>query len=121
MGNGCLTSKYGNTVAKGLFTEAAVRIPDPPFDSVAPGDDKVSFVGKYFVTWIEGASETRSAHLVIQRLQGSDNKFNLVWSDVNNTKNILYRGEGMLFDKILVAAYWSQEIQIILDPGGSNF
>jgi hypothetical protein len=122
MGDGCLTSKYGNTESKGLFTEAAVRIQDLELDSLA-NKSKDKFVGKYVVTWIEGTTgaDTETAHLIIRPNPDSEFKYNLFWNDVGIGNKALYYGQGMLYGDILVAAYWSPDAHKPLDPPGPKF
>lgn len=130
MGNGCLTSKYGNSARNGLFGEAAVRIADldgnPAVNLLSNSgedkSDKDKFIGKYLVTWIEGPNEIQNGHLIIEPDVEFAGVYKLVWHKVGLRDKILYHGKGMRYGDILVASYWSPGVQRFLnDPGGSTF
>jgi len=51
LGDGCLGSKFGNTVNLRLLTESATRTPD------AQPDPSDRFIGRYVSTWLDGNNE----------------------------------------------------------------
>ena len=107
LGDGCLGSKYGNTIHPRLFAECAVKTSQP---------DKVDdFIGEYITTWIEndGAGEivTAEAILEIFRRPHSTSQYRLIWRDREPPNSILYYGEGMLSDNVLVGSYWNAGIR----------
>ncbi len=97
-GDGCLTSKYHHADSiGGPFVEAS-KITTP----ITPND---VFVGTYDTSWIEDLNISVVARLEIIRSIRNRNLFQLFWRDPI-TNNLIFEGTAMLFDGLLVGAYW---------------
>lgn len=116
MGDGCLGSKFGHTRSVRIYTESATP------SILNHGTDP--FIGEYLVSWIDSVSQPESvlARLVIERKAGSlVGQYELIWSEVNDSSQILYYGEGMVFNGVLSGSYWNhiinntQDLRLLLD------
>ncbi|SJZ32078.1 hypothetical protein [Sediminibacterium ginsengisoli] len=96
-GDGCLTSKYhhGDSV-DGPFTESCKLITPLVLTDV--------FIGTYRTIWLEDANHA-VAQLIIRRNPINGSIFQLSWLDENS--NSIFEGTAMIFDNILVGAYWN--------------
>lgn len=93
-GDGCLTAKYMNASVEGPFVECCVRLEK---------SEKDSFIGEYKTTWIEDGNICKNGILKIDPHYLNKNLFELTWTDASK---IIFKGHGMLFEKLLVTAYW---------------
>ena len=94
-GDGCLTSKYFHGNQDYPFVEACKRQ-----RSSKPKED--GFDGLYTTVWIQDDNIPQDSELRI-RWNKKGNTYNLTWSD---NKKIIFQGIGMIYDELLVGAYW---------------
>lgn len=111
LGDGCLGSKYSNTINNRIFGETAMLVLPPV--NAAPN----SFIGDYFTSWLdlEAIPDSGSqARLKIDLKPGSlGGQFTLRW-DNPHTNTPYYYGEGFICNGLLVGAYWDEGIRIHL-------
>lgn len=98
-GDGCLSSKYqhGDSFESPFMEGCKLLtqyIPDDPF------------VGTYRTNWLEDNNKSVLANLVISRNVNNSNIFDLVWLNPTNPKVTIFQGTGMMYNNIIVAAYW---------------
>lgn len=99
-----LIGEFSNNNCTGNYTEGA-DLEDPK----QPKPDDGKFSGHYFTTWHEDHNRHRSllAKLKITRKHPDyPDIFCLVWTDPDSNK-VLFKGEGMLCDGILIGDYHS--------------
>lgn len=100
IGDGCLVAKYGNWNSRSPIPECAKRRKEPYSEG---------FEGEYVSIWIEDVSEpwgdSDPVILNIRQKAGSTGVFTLEWSG-----GATFHGEGMLPGKLLVGAYWDNDI-----------
>lgn len=98
-GDGCLSSKYQHGDSK-----------ESPFMEVCKLTSdfvqKDPFIGTYRTVWLEDNNNTVIATLVISRNPSNRNIFNLRWFEKTKPTNTIFEGTGMLYNDLLVAAYW---------------
>ncbi len=91
LGDGCISSKYFNGGMKHPYVECALRI--------TPGESD-PFIGTYSTTWLEEKDKAIKATLTIT---GNGNGLYIVeW----NETPVVYHGEAMLTDGMLVGYFW---------------
>lgn len=102
-GDGCLTSKYNHKDSKqGPFTECCKLTGNlTDHNSSDIRNTPASFVGNYKTTWIEIGNKARNCDLTIS--PPVNNIYALEWKDKGT---IEFEGTAMLFEKLLVGAYW---------------
>lgn len=89
---GNLIGEYSNSEMTEVRTESSNAI-----------SESQSFVGKYQSIWSDGTDST-SAILSINYKPHTNNRiYSLEWT--NSSGKILYKGEGMLVDDILIGDY----------------
>ena len=96
-GDGCLSSKYinedGSPLVETCYLIAESRRPDEPDP----------FVGSYKSVWLEGVrTDPVSATLTIARADSG--RYSLKWQGSKQS----YGGVGMLYNGLLICAYWRQ-------------
>jgi hypothetical protein len=87
-----LLGEFSNHQSALIYTESA--------DATVQSDD---FVGSYRSTWQE-AGTPLFADLVISRCPRNQNLFEVVWS---RARTVIFTGEGMLCDEVLIGDYHS--------------
>lgn len=92
--DGCLTSKYFHGNQPYPFVEACKRLDNSP-------EQADGFAGEYKTVWIQDNHESVEAELKIN-LQPS-NTYTLSWTKGDNVE---FEGIGMIYDGLLVGAYW---------------
>jgi hypothetical protein len=97
--NGNLQGEYSNNYSDKSCTESATKIN-------LDANESEKYDGMYNTSWIE-TDEIKcfSAHLKISQKRSCLNIFSLKWT--SNTGKILFEGEAMLCDKILIGNYYS--------------
>ena len=68
------------------------------------GSVQQGFIGKYFTVWLQDSMQHEVATLEISRSLNNQSTFHLEWKNQNGI--LIFVGEGMLFEKLLVACYW---------------
>lgn len=97
-GDGCLTSKYHHLDStQGPFAEAAKLIDG------ANGHDR--FIGRYRVVWLED-NNNENCDLLIELNPNNRNTYVLNWHEPGDHANSIFEGTAMLFENLLVGAYW---------------
>lgn len=91
-GDGCLSCKWINNGINYPLMECSLRQSDRQKDP---------YSGVYLTTWIEDPN-TEQSHLEISK---KDASYNLTW--YGPSKKQIFYGKGMLYDGLLVGAYWS--------------
>jgi len=110
-GDGCLGSKYSNTINHRLFGETAVR----QRDSIPEPADV--YIGTYQSSWLDESGVPDSGNQAILKIGRKDStvgQYSLTWMNPRNEHDIYYHGEGMLIDGSLVGSYWDRPIQDLL-------
>lgn len=92
---GNLSSVYHNTGADKPYQEIC--------NFISPTDQH-KFSGNYSSRWQEGNPSQHDANLEII-FDDVNLRYTLTWRDII-TNNVLYRGTGMLYQDIMVGAYW---------------
>lgn len=120
LGDGCLGSKYSNTINFRLFSECAVRAQG----SIVNRPD--NFIGQFVTSWLESDANdpivTNQANLFIEIKPGTQGgQYRLRWQERQEDQTILYHGEGMLCGLDLVGCYWDTNIQTTLDGSVTGF
>ena len=98
VGDGCLVSKFANWNEHSPCTECA---------RLKKGPVSLGFEGEYYSTWIEEGDAADAAEgpchvtLIIQAKKNATGIFTLEWSE-----GATFYGEGMMYGKLLVGAYW---------------
>jgi hypothetical protein len=93
LGDGCINGKYINT---------GIDSPLPECCKLINEKSKIPFIGTYFSTWLESNSENNSSTLQINK---KNDKYSLKWLDKNKP---IFEGEAMLFNGLLIGAYWDK-------------
>lgn len=93
-GDGCLTAKWTNPSKESPFTEGCKLLPDSTQDG---------FCGTYKTVWVQDGNKAEEATLVIKKHKLNERLYELTWSNTDKTN---FAGHGMLFENLLVAAYW---------------
>jgi hypothetical protein len=97
-GDGCLFIKYHHgESAEAPFAEAAKLMGTDTPDDV--------FVGTYRTVWVEDNFNSVVSDLVIERNPANANIFRLMWN-VTGTNELIYEATAMLYQDLLVGAYW---------------
>ncbi len=97
--NGNLQGEYSNNFTTKVYTESATIISDYT--------GKNNFVGSYNASWVESNEiESFSACLEINKKENSINIYSLIWK---HSENILFTGEAMLSDGMLIGNYQNQK------------
>jgi hypothetical protein len=99
-GDGCLTSKYMHDDSLQCpFTEGC------KFISASTTMGK--FCGIYQSVWIEDNDNYIKAGLSIEKHPKNDSIYKLRWYEPGDPNAIIFYGTGMLFENLLVGAYWA--------------
>ena len=97
-GDGCLTSKYQNhSNTEAPFIEACKLI--------GPINQDDQFIGTYKTVWLEDGNNDITMLLEIKRSATNNALFDFTWY-VSNINQPTFWGTGMLFEALLVGAYW---------------
>ena len=103
--NGNLIGEFSNNPGSGISTESADLIPDSAIlkenADLKEGYANGGFVGEYNSTWQEDG-KPHFAKLKIFIKTGSHKLFTLEW---HRGKQLIFEGEGMLCDGILIGDY----------------
>ncbi|MEI8204950.1 MAG: hypothetical protein WCH34_18155 [Bacteroidota bacterium] len=95
--NGNLLGEFSNNQS-GICTESADRV------SVEEAENTITFIGDYYASWQENKKVSLFANLNISYKKGFSNQiYTLMWKRDNV---IIFEGEGMLCDDILIGNYW---------------
>ena len=60
----------------------------------------------YQSVWIEDNNKHVKAELLIEKNVANKSLYKLYWHEPNNRAIVYFEGSGMLFDNVLVGAYW---------------
>ena len=90
--NGNLLGEFSHNLSNQLDTESAVK----------KSGSINSFVGKYTTSWSETNSKNPVTIDITHKLGSSNSIYTLIWSEKGK---IIFRGEGMLCDDILIGDY----------------
>jgi hypothetical protein len=116
--DGCLGSKYSNTIHTTLFGECAVRRVG------ALADERDVFIGTYDTAWLEqvpgNPMEAVRSFLKIERKRLSAGQYSLTWTDSTPPHDVLFWGEGMRCGEFLVGCYWGNAVNNLLGPQPQN-
>lgn len=97
-GDGCLTSKFHHEDSPTCpFTEACKLIEG--------SIDNDKFVGSYRTVWLEDTTHV-PAELIIAPHPANPALYKLTWHQPGNQIAVIFLGSGMLYDNLLVGAYW---------------
>ena len=94
-GDGCLTSKYFHGNQPYPFVEACKKLDDG-------SGQHDGFSGNYKTVWIQDGHHPVDANLGI--IWQPNNTYTLSWTDDNGRE--IFIGIGMIYDRLLVGAYW---------------
>jgi hypothetical protein len=93
-----LIGEFSNSDCQGNYTESADLDPQQP----KPDDGK--FSGHYFSTWHEDHNGHECVLAKLKITRKHPDIFSLEWTEINNN-SVLFKGEGMLCDGILIGDY----------------
>jgi hypothetical protein len=100
-GDGCLTSKYHHEDSRDCpFTEA--------YKLISKNDSTERFIGSYRCVWLEDNTHI-PAILVIETNPINTALFKLTWHQPGNSNEIIFSGSAMLYQNLLVGAYWDHD------------
>jgi len=94
-GNGCLFSKFVNTVENRAMVESLILIPGSEPAKPSP------FEGSYESLWLQGGGAVTGYTVSIVILD--DARYGLRWTRPHDVE---YMGIAMIFENFLVGAYW---------------
>ena len=97
-GDGCLTSKYMSDGPESPFTEGCKLI--------AGTGTPDKFCGRYQTAWLEEKDRHVKAELLIEKNTSNGNIYKLYWYEPKNRSAGIFEGSAMLFENLLVGAYW---------------
>lgn len=98
MGDGCLSCKWlNNGNDSSAYAEAAKLKPNQ--------SPSAAYIGEYTTIWIYDEEVSTATSLTIEKPAHSD-RYILTWK--KNSK--YFNGIGMLYDGLLVGAYWNVEV-----------
>jgi hypothetical protein len=103
VGNGRLVSKYANWTIPSPLTECSKLTKKEP--------DHDDFEGDYCSAWVENPNDPSpteqvgQATLVIRKKAKAEGIYTLDWTGEGT-----FHGEGMLFNRLLVGAYWNHDL-----------
>ena len=98
--NGNLVGEFSNDHSDRVSTESSDLLPGES------GDNQGAYNGSYHSTWQENGNSF-FAHLNISPAVRSKCLFRLEWRDKSANGKLLFKGEGMLCDDILIGDYQS--------------
>jgi len=101
-GNGCLTSKFQHGNSKECpFTEACKLKNKEKINKIN------SFYGIYRTVWLQDNNAIVNSDLLIEEHPENPDLFKLTWHKPDKPNDIIFWGSGMIFENLLVGAYWT--------------